>query len=122
MNTRRTPEMLYRTHATALNFDLDWLTEMSSNPSNVALLTVHGPTMAPTLLDGDLVAVDPVRPCGHCYACMNGRQNVWPGRQNSYVIRKHCRSWQFVVSVIMGQMEWQRPGCFIFMDLMCWWS
>ncbi len=25
---------------------------------------------------GDLVAVDPVRPCGHCYACMNGRQNV----------------------------------------------
>lgn len=29
---------------------------------------------------------------------------------------------QFVVTVIMGQMEWQRPGCFIFMDLMCWWS
>lgn len=25
---------------------------------------------------GDLVAVDPVRPCGHCHACMNGRQNV----------------------------------------------
>ncbi len=25
---------------------------------------------------GDLVAVDPVRSCGHCYACMNGRQNV----------------------------------------------
>lgn len=25
---------------------------------------------------GDLVAVDPVRICGHCYACRNGRQNV----------------------------------------------
>ncbi|MCC8189925.1 MAG: zinc-binding alcohol dehydrogenase family protein [Planctomycetes bacterium] len=25
---------------------------------------------------GDLVAVDPVRPCGHCYACGHGRQNV----------------------------------------------
>lgn len=21
-----------------------------------------------------------------------------------------------------GADEWQRPGCFIFMDLMCWWS
>ena len=25
---------------------------------------------------GDLVAVDPVRSCGHCYACTHGRQNV----------------------------------------------
>lgn len=25
---------------------------------------------------GDLVAVDPVRVCGHCYACRTGRQNV----------------------------------------------
>ncbi len=25
---------------------------------------------------GDLVAVDPVRVCGHCFACRNGRQNV----------------------------------------------
>lgn len=25
---------------------------------------------------GDLVAVDPVRPCGHCYPCTHGRQNV----------------------------------------------
>ncbi|MDR1744708.1 MAG: zinc-binding alcohol dehydrogenase family protein [Planctomycetota bacterium] len=25
---------------------------------------------------GDLVAVDPVRVCGHCYACATGRQNV----------------------------------------------
>lgn len=25
---------------------------------------------------GDCVAVDPVRPCGHCYACTHGRHNV----------------------------------------------
>ncbi|MEG2258792.1 MAG: alcohol dehydrogenase catalytic domain-containing protein [Oscillospiraceae bacterium] len=25
---------------------------------------------------GDLVAVDPVRPCGHCYACTHDRYNV----------------------------------------------
>ncbi|MDR2391980.1 MAG: zinc-binding alcohol dehydrogenase family protein [Planctomycetota bacterium] len=29
-----------------------------------------------TLKEGDLVAVDPVRSCGHCYACTHGRQNV----------------------------------------------
>ncbi|MDR1535323.1 MAG: zinc-binding alcohol dehydrogenase family protein [Planctomycetota bacterium] len=28
---------------------------------------------------GDLVAVDPVRSCGHCYACRHGRQNVCAG-------------------------------------------
>lgn len=31
---------------------------------------------AGTLKPGDWVAVDPVRSCGHCYACRNGRQNV----------------------------------------------
>ncbi len=28
------------------------------------------------LAPGDLVAIDPVRPCGHCYPCTHGRQNV----------------------------------------------
>lgn len=28
------------------------------------------------LKPGDVVAVDPVRVCGHCYACRSGRQNV----------------------------------------------
>lgn len=29
-----------------------------------------------SLRPGDLVAVDPVRPCGHCYPCTHGRENV----------------------------------------------
>ncbi|MDR1519728.1 MAG: zinc-binding alcohol dehydrogenase family protein [Planctomycetota bacterium] len=45
---------------------------------------------------GDLVAVDPVRSCGHCYACLHGRQNVcssvkcvgvhMPGGFSEYVV------------------------------------
>lgn len=33
-------------------------------------------SMVSNVKAGDLVAVDPVRICGHCYACTHGRQNV----------------------------------------------
>jgi phage repressor protein C with HTH and peptisase S24 domain len=39
-------------------FEYELLAQISSDPSNVSRLTIHGPTMAPTLLDGDLVLVD----------------------------------------------------------------
>lgn len=33
-------------------------------------------SMVKNVKPGDLVAVDPVRVCGHCYACRHGHQNV----------------------------------------------
>ena len=42
----------------ACSFDWAWLALMVSNPDNVACSFIHGPAMAPILMDGDLVLVD----------------------------------------------------------------
>lgn len=56
-------------------YEYEWLAHISSEPSNVRCLIIHGTTMAPTLLNGDIVLLDAGRRTiqqGNIYALSYG--------------------------------------------------
>lgn len=62
------PEFLNKSQTAGLiSFDYQWLSEISSKPENVSLFSFMGPSMNPTILDGDLAMID------------HGRNKVYSG-------------------------------------------